>query len=188
MCAAGRPATVTRVEDLDEGLVRDLWEVVDARPQKSPNEIFKLFALAKHGVTLSTFRRRVYDRRKRQASQHVEQRTAATQEESIDALSERVLRNTLKFCDWAAQAGDMKPYQIAAVLRAAHDRGRLAIERTVEERARELYETKAREADEKRRAAKAVADRRAGAAMSKAGMSDEARRAIQAIYGVVVDE
>jgi hypothetical protein len=147
MAKRGRPPKGCTVDQLDAELRGRIDEAVRSHADESAASIYRRFGLAQRGVIVRTFRAYTARIRRQAAGERIDAAAAAMGEaaemseaEMVAQLRRRVLVGALA----AADAGDAKPYEMAAMLARIQEFDRIEIQRAADKRAEDLHQVKMR--------------------------------------------
>lgn len=175
----GRKPIDKTVDDLDDVLRGEIDEALRSDARESASSVFRRFGLAQRGLRLDTFIR--YARRLRQVCWTDEPPLDRTTP-SIEEIRDRLLVLMYE----QAQAGGIKPYELASLFARVQDHDRIEIIREASERAAEKHE--AAMADVRRRieAEKAAADAKLDRMAKDRGIPEDVAERIKDLYGITV--
>ena len=175
----GRKAIDKTINDLDETLRGEIDEALRSEARESASSVFRRFGLAQRGLRLDTFIR--YARKLRQ--------TVWTDEPPLDRSTptiEEIRDRLLVLMYEQAQAGGIKPYELASLFSRVQEHDRISILQEANERAQALFEQKKKEWEDQQEKAKIEADSKLDRVASDRGIPEDVAERIKDLYGIHV--
>lgn len=189
MAKRGRKPKGCTVDQLDAELRGRIDEAIRSHADESAASIYRRFGLAQRGVIVRTFRRYAAAIREQAAGERISAAATAMGEaermseaQMVAELRRRVLVGALA----AADAGDAKPYEMAAMLARVQDFDRIEIQRAADKRAEEKQAAWRAELQERLNRAKVDADAKLDRMAVERGIPEDVRERIKDLYGVNV--
>lgn len=158
---------------LPAALRSDVLNAIDSAKGESPNTIFDRFDLAGRGLKKRTFQHMVHQRRQRVDPVDEDPAADVPTWEELDEMMRRSIRDNV-------DAGNVKIYEAATVIRQCHDRQRLKIEQAADGRSQSKFDAWQTEYDEQQRKRIEDGERK----LKKAGFDDETLDKIRSVYGL----
>ena len=159
--------------ELPADLRSNVLMAIDSAKGESPNDIFDRFDLAGRGLNQRTFQRMVHQRRKRVDPVPEDLSADVPDWGELDEMMRRAIADNV-------QAGNVKIYEAATVIRQCHDRQRLKIEQAADGRAQSKFDAWQTEYAEEQRQRIKEGERQ----LKDAGFDDETLDKIRSVYGL----
>lgn len=175
----GRKPIDKTIEDLDATLRGEVEEALRSEARESASSVFRRYGLSQRGLRIDTFIK--YARKLRQ--------TIWTDEPPLDRSTPSIeeIRDRLLIVMYEqAQAGAMKPYELAALFARVQDHDRIAILQEANQRAEAKFNDWKLEREKKLAAAKIEADSKLDRMASEKGIPDDVAERIKDLYGLNV--